>query len=497
MDCHKKSEIKNQKLNAMRFRTPFSLFLLFSLSLIGCKKWDDHIAVNDADLTKTLWDVISADATLSTFAKYMQQTGADSIAKSSKTFTVWAPTNDALKTLDTSVTNNAVNLKRFVFNHLAYQSYTTRDVATPVLIQTLSGKWYSASATRFNDATLVSKDKYVANGVLHAIDKAILVLPSLWEFVNSTTAQYAQNAFISSLNFNDFDPSLATVDSISATTGDPIYRPGTGIVVRNRFNSRVADLRAEERQYTYFVLADAAFALEADSLKKYYAVGGTAFTDSLAKWNTVKDLIVEGLYTPAQLTGLVSRFGVALPVNPADIVATRQVSNGIVYVLSKLDIPTANKFPTLVVQGENPAGLSISRTVNFPSRTNPVTGVPYNEVLITGHATTGFYAFYRLSEVPVMKYKVYALGTNDFQTGTFTQNIVVKGGVGSTATTLGTLAHAVPAAYVNQTLVPAAYNELYLGEVTFTGYGTIEIQLTASSSANPLVLDYLRLVPQP
>lgn len=96
-----------------------------------------------------------------------------------------------------------------------------------------------------------------------------------------------------------------------------------------------------------------------------------------------------------------------------------------------------------------------------------------------------------------MKYKVYALGTNDFQTGTFTQNIVVKGGVGSTATTLGTLAHAVPAAYVNQTLVPAAYNELYLGEVTFTGYGTIEIQLTASSSANPLVLDYLRLVPQP
>lgn len=481
----------------MRLRTSFSLFLLFSLSLLSCKKWDDHIAVNDADLTKTLWDVISADGTLSTFAKYMQQTGTDSIAKSSKTFTVWAPTNDALKTLDTSVTNNPAKLKSFVLNHIAYQSYTTRDAAAGVRIQMLSGKWYTFSPTLLSDAALVGKDKYVSNGVLHSISKGIPVLPNLWEFVNGTTAQYAQNAYIAGLNFNDFDPALATVDSISAATGDPVYRPGTGIVVRNRFNTRVADLRAEDKQYTYFVIANPGFALESDSLKKYYATASATSTDSLARWNTVKDLIVEGYYTPAQLNGLVSRFGVVLPVNPADITATIPVSNGVVYVVNKLDVPTANKFPVLVIQGENPSGFSVSKTANYRFRTNPVTGQNYNDLLVTGHATTGFYAFYRLGDVPSIKYNVYALGTNDFQTGTFSQNIVFKYGTGSTAPTLATLAHAVPAAYVSQVLVPAAYNEILIGTVTLTNYGILEMQLTASSSANPIVLDYLRLVPQP
>jgi hypothetical protein len=115
-------------------------------------------------------------------------------------------------------------------------------------------------------------------------------LQNIWEFVNATTGQYAQSAYLVSLNYNAFDPSKAIIDSISAITGLPIYRPGTGIVQRNYFNDKVYDLKREDKEYTYFVMQDANFIVEADSLKNYFSAFTTASTDSLTRWNVVKDL---------------------------------------------------------------------------------------------------------------------------------------------------------------------------------------------------------------
>lgn len=84
------------------------------------------------------------------------------------------------------------------------------------------------------------------------------------------------------------------------------------------------------------------------------------------------------------------------------------------------------------------------------------------------------------------------MAVNDFQTGTFTQNIVAKYMTApGSYTTLATLPQAVPLK-----TAPTAYTEMYLGEFTLANYGTLEMQLTASGT-NPLVLDYLRLVPVP
>jgi hypothetical protein len=42
----------------------------------------------------------------------------------------------------------------------------------------------------------------------------------------------------------------------------------------------------------------------------------------------------------------------------------------------------------------------------------------------------------------------------------------------------------------------AAYDEVLIGNLVVTNYGTVEIQLTANSSSTPMVLDYVKLVPQ-
>ena len=72
----------------------------------GCTKWEDHNAVTDAALTKDLFQQISENTALSKFAELLTKSGYDKVIASSKTFTVFAPTNTALTGLDPAIVND-------------------------------------------------------------------------------------------------------------------------------------------------------------------------------------------------------------------------------------------------------------------------------------------------------------------------------------------------------------------------------------------------------
>jgi uncharacterized surface protein with fasciclin (FAS1) repeats len=472
----------------------FAIFALVIITIVGCKKWDKHTEVLQPDLNQNLLEAILAKPELSKFREYVGLVGLDSLLQSSKTYTIWAPTNTALLTIDPAIVGDLAKLKSFVLNHISNQQYFTRDVATPLNIQMLTGKYNTFSTTKFDDADVETTDKYVKNGVLHSIKSFVVPLQSIWEFINATTGTYAQNAFIKSLDFIGFDPAQAIVDSISEITGLPVYKPGTGLIPRNHFNDRVYDLKREDRDYTYFVVEDANFVLEADSLKPYFATTSTTATDSLTRWNIVKDLAYNvGYATAATIPQpLVSRSGITVPVNTAFVVTAQKMSNGYVYILSKLDVPTANKFLSIKIEGENPSGFlrnDKTSSIHYRFRNNPVTATNFNDIYIAGHAVTTFYAFYRTNETPSIKYKVYAKATNDFQTAAFTETI------NAWNTSLGALTGTLPFA-VPLFTVAGGYDEKYLGEITNTRFGTIEWRAT-SITTGPILLDYLRLVPVP
>jgi hypothetical protein len=183
-----------------------------------------------------------------------------------------------------------------------------------------------------------------------------------------------------------------------------------------------------------------------------------------------------------------------VPINASAIVATQKLSNGIAYVMSNVDVLTANKFKQITVEGEYPSGFLSDKSgnTNYRIRYDSINKRTYADIMISGHGVTSYYAYYRLNSYPSMKYQVYGLGVNDFQSTTFSQNIVVKSLDNSGVyTTLATLAHAVPLSNA-----AGAFTEKLLGEFTSTSFGTLEIQLTASGTS-PLVLDYLRIVPVP
>lgn len=467
---------------------------------MSCKTWDDRLVTSNDDLSKTLYTEISAESNLTKFKELLDKSGYDKVLSSSKNYTVWAPSNEALASLSTSILNDTTALKAFVGNHIALQSHVMPATATTnELVGLFNGKYVYFGKDNFASATITTANKYVGNGVLHTINTTVQVLPSMWDYVNSTKGSSLQNAAIINLTSLVFNASKAIVDSISATTGQPVYRAGTGFESVNSFTQKVYDLNNESKRYTYFLLPNDVYNTEVDKLKPYYKTSTTDSTYRKAAYETIKDLAIEGDYTIDQLpTTIKSKFDVNYSIDKSAITQTIKVSNGTVYVLGKLNVSPTEKFKTIIVEGENavsrmPTSNSLSSTV-LAVRTllNPLTNIPSKSISVIGHGNSGFWLRYNVPEVPSIKYKVYWVVINDLyatntavsETATFTINQKLAMGSLSSPT------FAYPAA----ALPVKNYTEQLLGEYTVNAYGTLSMYLVANGTS-AMSLDYIKLVP--
>src|ERR1700749_555217 len=120
---------------------PAMLILLFT----GCKKQTGEHNETDQSLEKNLFQMISADANLSTFTNYLKQTGYDSVLGSSRGYTVYAFPNSVLATLDPAVVNNPARLKAFIGNHIALQKYFA---STTKRVPMLNGKYHTLKTNK-------------------------------------------------------------------------------------------------------------------------------------------------------------------------------------------------------------------------------------------------------------------------------------------------------------------------------------------------------------
>lgn len=476
----------------MRNKINTVLIVLFAgfILVTGCNKWDDHNAVTDTAVTQNLFEQISANTALSKFAELLTKSGYDKVIGSSKTFTVFAPTNTALASLDAAIVNDTARLRKFVGSHIANQSYFTTAATGKIRILMLNGKYHNLLLKNIDDATITEADKYAKNGALQVIDKMLPALDNAWETLqNNSTIPAAQKTYMLSLFRKVFDAANAVQVGVNPVTGQPIYQPGTDSIQTNLFWRNVYDLRDESSEYSLFVLNDAAWATEVDKFKPYFATGTADSTTDLSNWSVVKDLAMEGVFTNATLPDtLLSKFNVKVPVEKASIVQTIKTSNGNIYIMGKVDVQPKDKIKQFYIEAERYRTTSADRRGNtyFRDRYNAITGKDFNDVLVFNHGLALFNINYRISNVYSTRYKAYWLAVNDFQTAAFNQKL----GIGTpTSTTFG---------YTSVTA--NNYNEVYIGEFTLAKYQSVyDIYLTAANSttaaANPLVCDYIRLEP--
>jgi len=475
----------------------YTYFLLLVISCISlsCEKWDDRISLTDAALGRNLLEQISSQPDLSKFQELLVKSGYDKLISASQNYTVFAPSNKALEGFDITSLKDSSSIRAFVGNHIALQSYPMPSTSTVTNVRLLNGKYIALTKGLLGESPISTANTFVGNGVLHVLDKYSPVLPSLWSYINSTKDEYVQNKLIANLAYYSFNASKAIIDSISGTTGRPIYRPGSGLELKNQFTDAVYDLSDESKQYTYFILNDQTLATEVAKVSPFFKTSTTDSTFTASAWNVVKDVAVEGYYAPDKLPDVLkSKFGVEIPLNKTAIVKIIKLSNGIAYVFNKMDFKVQDKIQPIVVEAEGNSTFmqSISSaTYAILEKKNPTTNLTTKHLLIAGHAVTNFWVRYRVPQVPAAKYKVYWVAVNDQSRTNYTSSGVTPATTLVQRLAMGTVTNTT---FANVTVTLNNFSEVLLGEYTTDRLGNLDIFLQGSGTT-PIVLDYVRLVP--
>jgi hypothetical protein len=462
------------------------LLLTAVIWLNGCKNVvDEHNEIVNVDYSTDLFQKIAGQANLSKFTEYVRSTGYDKVLSSSQTYTIWAPTNDALATLDAAIVSDPVKLKDFVANHIGLTATPAPKGVTDTVKVLLQNKKYATMVgPTFEEAAIVGSAAFAKNGALYVIDKAVPTKLNVWDFMLSSTDAALQTNYIANLSTQVIDTANATIIGYNSL-GNPIFAPNPPMVSRNTYWNSVADLRIESQQYTFFMLQDATYTTERNRLEPYYPNGSSFIL--------VRDLVVKGLYNLDKLPDtLISTRGVKIPVKKSAIVKSYKASNGIVYVMNALPFRTKDKVPTFKIEGEIPFGFRTDRTGNTLYRLKlDDKGIAYRDIEVYNHGFAEFYIQY-LASVAAVKYKVYARATSggqgDAQVANFTQRYFIFN-----PTTL------VYDLFATQIVTPLNYTEVYLGDYTPQQFGILQLRLTAANTTskdqNTLILDYLRFEP--
>jgi len=478
-----------------------TLLLAVCAMLSACKNaWQNHDVITNEALNVTLNDQISKTADLSTFYSYVVKTGYDKVLAASKLYTVWAPTNTAMQTIDQTILTDTGKLRKFVANHISYQQYFTTVPNPSLVVRTLSGKNIIFTQSTFEEANIVKANLYVKNGVLHTIDQATGTKPNAYEFMLSNLPTGKQNTFIQTLFHTEIDTSKGVRLYTDPITKRNVYQAGTTFpVIKNSYFQRVSDISSEDSLLTYIILNDAAFDAEKLKIGKYYNVSSSAsITDSLTKYNVVKDLVVNHVFTADNLPdSLTTTTGIKIHLDKSAIVKTQKLSNGIAYVVSSIGYKLlTNKIPTIIIQGEFPDSLRTPSSPVIRVKKDPA-GVRFTDMQsssITSSPDPLYYYRYK-TIATTAQYRVYWRALNDIFTTPFSQKVDFSAtsyypkAVETPLTTLG----------YRQVLV-GNYTEVDLGLYTPANYGTLYAFLVSatgviSTAPSALSLDYLKLVP--
>ncbi|GEL10821.1 Uncaracterized surface protein containing fasciclin (FAS1) repeats [Flavobacterium glycines] len=468
------------------------------LAIISCSNpWDDRIDNGDANLKVNLSEAIANTPEVSQFAQLLVQAGYDKVLADSKSYTVFVPTNEAMAQVSAEILNDSDALNKFIRNHITLTTFSSIRKEENTQIRMFGTKYLTfKGSTMIDDATIVSADHYAKNGVFHIIDKALTPKLNIWEYVKSQDGNSAMSHYLLSLKAF----SIYTSDVAGKTLSESIGAGYLADSLTNSYLKNVYNLNNEKNSYTLFLMEDAGYNSEVTKVKPYLIKPSNSVTvDSTAIYSsyfTARDMAFPKKYEIDELPAtLTSRFGVEVPVDKTQIVGQPiHLSNGIVYIMKKVDVPLQKRLVTTKIEGEKLSSFlpSDRRTyILYRDRIDPA-GVFFNDVFVSSPGVTLFTLNYNAKDMFSTTFKVYWRAYNNRSAA-----ISQKLRVGGNYNTSGVLVNVIKDfGYVN--VQPNVFDEIYLGDVTLTNSGNIDLisLIAGTTSTSELTLDYLKFVPQ-
>jgi len=474
---------------------------VLTLAMISCSNpWDDREDNGDENLSITLSEALTNRAETSEFGKLLVETGYDKILATSKTYTVFAPTNTAMSQVSTDILDDPEALKQFVGNHIALTTYSSVRSEDETQIKMYSNKYLLfKGSTTIDDAAIVTADHYAANGVFHVIDKPLTLKMNIWQYINSRAGSSAMSDYL--LSLKQF--SIYQADSIAKVLS---VERGAGYLsdsLTNSYLKNVYNLNNEKNSYTLFLMEDAGYNSEVDKMKPYLIKpSNDPDIDSTAiysKYFTVRDMAFGKKYELDELPAtLTSKYGVEFSVDKTQIVGQPiHLSNGIVYIMKKVDVLLTKRLLPTKIEGEkNFSHFNGSSNAIYYRERKDQFGV-YNDVLVLNPGVPNFMLNYTAKELYSTTYNVYWRAINE-QTNVFSQSIRFAGKyeiINNTVTVSDIIGNIAP------TAVQVRFREeVLVGQITLGKARNIDlISLIGANNStngnNSLTLDYLKLVP--
>jgi hypothetical protein len=467
---------------------------ILAMALLSCSNLGDDLKNNgDSNLDADLSEAIANTAEVSKFNELLTKTGYDKVLSESKTYTVFAPTNQAMSLVDPAILNDPEKLLFFVQNHIALTSYSSVREQAAVKIKMLSNKYLVfTGSTLIDDATLITADKYAANGIFHIVNRALIPKQNIWQYINDQGATSAMSIYLLSLKELNIYKSDADSkkDAIPGKYADSLT---------NSYLKNVYNLNNEDRSYTLFLMEDDGYNSEVDKLKPYLNKTTSDSTMTYSRYFTVRDMVFPKSYKPNELPNqLTSRFGVTVPIDKTQIVGEPIIlSNGIIYRMKKVDVPLSNRLVTHKIEGENntsysPVLSSIGSKIFYREKKD-LFGSSFMDIVVYDTKGTTVNLNYTAHDFYSTKYQVYWRAINaDLPNQGIP--VVFKQGLSLIRGTKTIQAFPLTDVQIKN------YEDVLLGEFTLESAGDIDKIVLISNSATisgkySLALDYLKFVP--
>ncbi len=352
----------------------FPHFMMLSLLIsVSCTDiWKEHYNEESFILSdKTITECIQENSQLSTFYNMLKITGYDKILNSSQSYTVWAPTNDALAGIDTTNKSSVLNI---VENHIARSRHTTSGIETQAVLM-IDGKYIFFNRTdsgfSFGNNTIVDPNLPASNGLVHIIDGYAPYLNNLWEYIGTAERLDSLKKYLYGAVQNEFDPENSIEIGVD-TTGAAIY--DSVFILSNPVLKKIGQIDSEDSVFTGIFPDNDAWSEAYGRIEGFFNfpldAGSVKRQRAMTQYTLVKDMLFRGwLMQPETLDSLVSSTGNVYH-NPGLIFSGTEgtyLSNGISHITSQMPyVDTVSWFNELKVEAEDEEGREKSSSTIYP-----------------------------------------------------------------------------------------------------------------------------------
>lgn len=383
---------------------------------------------------------LNSHSEFSAFAALLQQTGGDSILSYNQTFTVFAPTNEAMAGFTTS--GNAMT--EVIQNHVARYLYGPSNLADTAYLRVkmLNGKYQelTRSGDKMSFAGIeVANDPLLAtNGIIYPMNTKAGYYDNIWELLSNGVGRY-DSLYNYIARFNDTTTVKSSVEVGENSRGQKLF-------FHNQWMKKYGSIHLEDSLYTAFLPTNAGWKDAYKTISPYFRTFGkliedktpqssfnfrrsyetnTAVSDSLQDTHTRETIARDLLFrrrpdfiTPAGDT-LMTTAGDTYhhPAYLIEGLTSQTASNGHYYSVDKLPHRPADLYlKEIKVEAEKSAGREFlystltNRSAAEGNMRDEVSNMNFLEVVNTStNNLTPPQVVFNLPNVLAAKYNIYAV----------------------------------------------------------------------------------------